>query len=123
MSTTGHEQKSTTSSALSSPLATAGVLGSHKLILQAVSPLICEAILAHPQGDHDSLFRPVKRNGTAELSGHAPVHQLASEACKARRCGDRRAAPLGPCDHDVIAIGIAGHVQRAACERERTVFG
>ena len=72
----------------------------------SVSQLICEASLAHPQGDNHPFFRPIESNGTAELSGHAAVDQLTSEAFKPSRCGDRRTTPLRPRDDHLIVIGI-----------------
>ena len=41
---------------------------------------IREAVLAHSQGDDQTLLRPVECDGAAELCGHSSMHQLAPEA-------------------------------------------
>ena len=68
---------------------------------------IREAVLAHSQGDDHALERPIECNGAAQLCGHGPVHQLATETFEHRRSQDRRTAPFGPHHGDFIVVSIA----------------
>src|SRR5215213_5349060 len=80
------------------------------------SPSLSETVFAHSEGDDHTLLRPIEFDSAAKLSGHTPLHQLTAIALQHRGGYYGRAASFGPHHHNVIPIGIARYVERAACD-------
>ena len=68
---------------------------------------ICEAALAHSEGDDHALRRPIAGDGAAQLGAHRPVYQLAPQPYRHLGSHYRRAAPFGPNDDDFIVVSVA----------------